>query len=362
MRLRRYAARRRGASSTFHRRCRRHRRRAEHRVTARSRKRRLHTRWIGGALGAHGVGRDAALRASGGWLLGSGRVRHRAERHGLLARRDESRRGVDRRHGQFPRSRSLRRRRNHAGWRPDRFAPLRRPRRRPGRQPPGRRHHQRRRRGPVAGLTRGGTTARRHRPRRRSSSRSLGLGRSTGDRSASSPTSTTAGHEDRAVRTGRTQRDVDHRRPHHHGLLARAEARDRRCGAVADGARGGSRTARMATADDQRCRHRHRRDRRARASGQAGGDQPRRRVRRPALAAALSSDVGYIGALGSRRTQQARADWLAYRGITDLEPHPRPGRAGHRRDTPAEIAVSILAEAIAAEAAEDVAATLAGRR
>ena len=37
-----------------------------------------------------------------------------------------------------------------------------------------------------------------------------------------------------------------------------------------------------------------------------------------ALAVGLSSEVGYIGALGSRRAQQARADWLAYRGITDL--------------------------------------------
>ena len=30
----------------------------------------------------------------------------------------------------------------------------------------------------------------------------------------------------------------------------------------------------------------------------------------PTLAAALDADVGYIGALGSRRTQQARAEWL----------------------------------------------------
>ena len=54
----------------------------------------------------------------------------------------------------------------------------------------------------------------------------------------------------------------------------------------------------------------------------------------PALAAALAGEVGYIGALGSRRTQQSRADWLAYRGITDLEPRPRPGRSGHRCQHP----------------------------
>ena len=51
-----------------------------------------------------------------------------------------------------------------------------------------------------------------------------------------------------------------------------------------------------------------------------------------ALEAALSGPVGYIGGLGSRRTQQSRADWLAYRGVTDLEPGARPGRPGHRRE------------------------------
>ncbi len=36
------------------------------------------------------------------------------------------------------------------------------------------------------------------------------------------------------------------------------------------------------------------------------------------LQVALDSDAGYIGALGSRAMQQARADWLAYRDVTDL--------------------------------------------
>jgi xanthine dehydrogenase accessory factor len=67
----------------------------------------------------------------------------------------------------------------------------------------------------------------------------------------------------------------------------------------------------------------------------------------PALAAALASDVGYIGALGSRRTQQARADWLAYRGIIDLDRIHGPAGLAIGADTPAEIAVSILAEALA---------------
>lgn len=67
----------------------------------------------------------------------------------------------------------------------------------------------------------------------------------------------------------------------------------------------------------------------------------------PVLAAALASDVGYIGALGSRRTQRDRADWLAYRGITDLDRIHGPAGLAIGANTPAEIAVSIVAEALA---------------
>jgi xanthine dehydrogenase accessory factor len=71
----------------------------------------------------------------------------------------------------------------------------------------------------------------------------------------------------------------------------------------------------------------------------------------PVLAAALSSDVGYIGALGARRMQQARADWLAYRDITELDRIHGPAGLDIGAETPAEIALSVLAEAVAVKSA-----------
>jgi xanthine dehydrogenase accessory factor len=71
----------------------------------------------------------------------------------------------------------------------------------------------------------------------------------------------------------------------------------------------------------------------------------------PALAAALSGEVGYIGSVGSRRIQSARADWLAYRDITDLSRIHGPAGLDIGANRPAEIAVSILAEALAVSAA-----------
>jgi xanthine dehydrogenase accessory factor len=69
-----------------------------------------------------------------------------------------------------------------------------------------------------------------------------------------------------------------------------------------------------------------------------------------ALAAALETDVGYIGALGGRRMQQTRADWLAYRGVTELDRIHGPAGLDIGAETPAQIAVAILAEALAVEA------------
>ena len=65
------------------------------------------------------------------------------------------------------------------------------------------------------------------------------------------------------------------------------------------------------------------------------------------LAAALESSAGYIGALGSLRMQQNRADWLAYRGITDLDRVDGPAGVDINASTPGEIAISVLAAAIA---------------
>lgn len=66
-----------------------------------------------------------------------------------------------------------------------------------------------------------------------------------------------------------------------------------------------------------------------------------------ALMAALDSRAGYIGAVGAHHMQENRADWLAYRGVTDLARVHGPAGLDIGSETPGEIAVSILAEAIA---------------
>jgi xanthine dehydrogenase accessory factor len=67
----------------------------------------------------------------------------------------------------------------------------------------------------------------------------------------------------------------------------------------------------------------------------------------PALTAALASEVGYIGALGSRHTQEARTQWLGERGVTDLSRVHGPAGLDVDARTPAEIAVSVVAEMLA---------------
>jgi xanthine dehydrogenase accessory factor len=74
-----------------------------------------------------------------------------------------------------------------------------------------------------------------------------------------------------------------------------------------------------------------------------------RAVDGPALATALAGGAGYVGALGSRRTQDARREWLTEHGVLADEQARVHGPAGLDIDahTPAEIAVSIVAEILA---------------
>ncbi len=64
----------------------------------------------------------------------------------------------------------------------------------------------------------------------------------------------------------------------------------------------------------------------------------------PVLRAALAGPVGYVGALGSRHTQAARARWLAEHGIHDLTRIHGPAGLAIGAYTPAEIALAIVAE------------------
>jgi xanthine dehydrogenase accessory factor len=69
----------------------------------------------------------------------------------------------------------------------------------------------------------------------------------------------------------------------------------------------------------------------------------------PALAAALSSTASYVGALGSRRTQRSRSDWLTAQGVGAAELERIHGPAGLDLGalTPYEIALAITAEMLA---------------
>jgi len=72
----------------------------------------------------------------------------------------------------------------------------------------------------------------------------------------------------------------------------------------------------------------------------------------PALAAALRSEAFYVGALGSRRAQAKRRERLVEEGLTDAELARLRGPAGLDigAESPAETAISILAEALALRA------------
>jgi xanthine dehydrogenase accessory factor len=72
----------------------------------------------------------------------------------------------------------------------------------------------------------------------------------------------------------------------------------------------------------------------------------------PALAGALATDAFYVAALGSRRTQERRREALRAAGVSDEALARISGPAGLDigAETPAEIALAILAEAVAARA------------
>jgi xanthine dehydrogenase accessory factor len=72
----------------------------------------------------------------------------------------------------------------------------------------------------------------------------------------------------------------------------------------------------------------------------------------PALVGALRSDAFYVGAIGSRRTQENRRARLVEEGLTEDEIGRISGPTGLDlgAETPAETAVSILAEIIAVRA------------
>lgn len=68
-----------------------------------------------------------------------------------------------------------------------------------------------------------------------------------------------------------------------------------------------------------------------------------------ALLAALSSEAGYVGAVGPKRLQDTRADWLAYRGQTDLSRLRGPAGLDIGARNPQEVALAIAAEIVATQ-------------
>jgi xanthine dehydrogenase accessory factor len=68
----------------------------------------------------------------------------------------------------------------------------------------------------------------------------------------------------------------------------------------------------------------------------------------PVLSATLDGQAGYVAALGSRAMQATRETWLVDRGVEGIERIHTPAGLDIGADGPAEVAVAILAQAIAA--------------
>jgi xanthine dehydrogenase accessory factor len=70
----------------------------------------------------------------------------------------------------------------------------------------------------------------------------------------------------------------------------------------------------------------------------------------PVLASALDGNAGYVGALGSRAMQRDRETWLTDRGVDGIDRIHTPAGLDIGAEGPAEVAVAILAQAIASRA------------